>query len=62
MGSAKGQHDRDPVYFGNVAPDDADTVLVRWLTDSGDYQVVYGDLSTETLTTDELDELEAAQP
>ncbi|MBN2377338.1 MAG: hypothetical protein JXD22_13125 [Sedimentisphaerales bacterium] len=52
------QKDRDPAYYGDVEPGDADAVLVRWLTDSGDYQVVYGDLSTETLTADELTELE----
>ena len=52
------QQDRNPAYFGDVEPGDADAVLVRWTTDSGDYQVVYGDLSTETLTADELTELE----
>jgi len=52
------QKDLDPAYYGNVEPGDTDAVLVRWLTESGDYQVVYGDLSTETLTADELTELE----
>jgi hypothetical protein len=50
----------DGVYNGKaVTPQDAATVLVRWQLDDGDYRVVFGDLSSATVSPSRLRELES---
>ena len=50
----------DVVYFGyDVRPSDEDRVLIRWKLDDDHYRVIYGDLRAETVSADELLELEA---
>jgi hypothetical protein len=50
----------DAVYNGKtVAPKDAAKVLVRWQLDDGDYRVIFGDLSSDTVPADRLRELES---
>jgi len=47
-------------YHGlSVGPNDKDKVLVRWRLDDGRYQVLYGDLRTESVSPERLHELEA---
>ena len=49
----------DAAYHGKtVEPKDADKVLVRWKLDDGQYQVIYGDLLSESVTAERLRELE----
>jgi hypothetical protein len=58
-----GTQQADPVYHGDVVtPADAELPLMRWKTPDGQYQVIFGDLHTETVTADVLAELEAALP
>lgn len=53
------QNDKDPAYYGEtVQAGDFDKVLMRWRLDDDSYRVVFGDLRTETLTQDQLRELE----
>ena len=48
------------VYNGKtVTPQDAKKVLVRWQLDDGDYRVIFGDLSSATVSASRLRELEA---
>jgi hypothetical protein len=50
----------DGVYNGKtVTPQDAAKVLVRWQLDDGDYRVVFGDLSTATVSPSRLRQLES---
>ncbi len=50
----------DGVYNGKtVTPKDAAKVLVRWQLDDGDYQVVFGDLSSATVSPSRLRQLES---
>jgi hypothetical protein len=50
----------DGVYNGKtVTPSDAGKVLVRWQLDDGDYRVVFGDLSSATVSPARLRELES---
>jgi len=50
-------------YYGKtVTPKDADKVLMRWKVSDNEYRVIYGDLHTETVTSEKLVELEAALP
>jgi hypothetical protein len=50
----------DGVYNGNtVTPKDDAKVLVRWQLDDGDYQVVFGDLSSATVSPSRLRQLES---
>ena len=45
----------DAAYHGiSVGPNDKDKVLLRWKLEDGKYQVMYGDLRTETLTAEKL--------
>jgi outer membrane lipoprotein-sorting protein len=54
------QEDKDPVYYGkDVPPGDANAVLMRWKVSDNEYRVIFGDLGVETITADELAELEA---
>lgn len=50
---------KEPAYYGeNVRSTDFDKVLMRWRTDEQSYRVVFGDLRAETVTEEELRELE----
>lgn len=50
---------RDAAYHGKtVGPADKDKVLLRWKLDSGEYEVIYGDLRSETLSAERLKQLE----
>ena len=42
-----------------VTPEDVSKVLVRWRREDGDYQVIFGDLSTSAVPTARLRELES---
>ena len=49
----------DAAYYGKtVEPKDADKILVRWKLENGQYQVIYGDLRSESVTAERLRELE----
>jgi len=51
--------DKDPAYHGeDVDPSDFDSVLMRWCLEDGRYRVVYGDLRTEDVSAERLEELE----
>ena len=50
---------KEAVYYGeSVGPDNADMVLLRWKVSDNQYRVIFGDLTAEDLTADELNELE----
>jgi hypothetical protein len=52
---------KDPAYYGDkVTAEFTQAVLLRWKIDDGRYRVVFGDLSTRDVTSDELTRLEAA--
>ncbi len=54
---------KDRAYYGKtVTPKDADKVLMRWKLSDNEYRVIYGDLHTETVSSDKLAELEKALP
>jgi outer membrane lipoprotein-sorting protein len=49
----------DAAYYGNtVGPKDKDKVLLRWKLDDGKYNVIFGDLRSETVTAERLRALE----
>ncbi|MCK4627444.1 MAG: hypothetical protein KAT56_00500 [Sedimentisphaerales bacterium] len=53
------QEDKDPAYYGDtVGQDDVDAVLLRWKVADDEYRVIFGDLSVETVSADQLAELE----
>ena len=50
---------RDFAYYGTtVGPKDKGKVLLRWKLDDGRYEVVFGDLRSETVTAERLRALE----
>jgi hypothetical protein len=52
-------NDTDAAYDGKtVGPNDKDKVLLRWKLDDGRYEVILGDLRSETVTAEKLGELE----
>jgi hypothetical protein len=52
---------RDPAYHGDkVTAEFPHAVLMRWRLDSGQYKVIFGDLTIREVTADELKKLEAA--
>jgi hypothetical protein len=54
------QENADVAYYGQtVEAKDKDKVLLRWQLDDGRYQVMYGDLRSETVSPERLRELEA---
>ena len=56
------QGKRDPVYYGRtVAPGDGAAVLLRWREDSGRYKVIFGDLSVQEMSYEELVAIEPAE-
>lgn len=53
------QEKKDPTYYGDsIGPNDVDAVLLRWKTSEDNYRVIFGDLTTEDVTAEELAELE----
>jgi outer membrane lipoprotein-sorting protein len=52
---------KQPFYYGAaVGPDDGDAVLLRWTVSDNQYRVIFGDLTTADVTTEELNELESS--
>lgn len=52
---------KEPAYYGDrLTVDDADKVLVRWKISKDRYRVVFVDLTRETVTAEDLSELETA--
>ena len=41
-----------------MTADDIDAVLMRWKISDGEYRVIFGGLTTENITAEELAELE----
>ena len=55
------QGKKEPVYYGDkVVAADSNTVLMRWKISDNEYRVIYGDLTAENVSTEQLAELEAA--
>jgi hypothetical protein len=53
------QDGNDPAYYGkDVTPGDANAVLMRWKISDDTYRVIYGDLSVENVSTEQLKEME----
>ena len=53
------QDRKDPAYYGDsVLPGDADRVLMRWKISDDQYRVIFGDLTAETVSAQQLAELE----
>jgi len=53
------QDKKEPIYYGeSVGPDDAGSVLLRWKISDNQYRVIFGDLTAENFTAEELTELE----
>ena len=53
------QDKKDPAYYGKtVTPEDADKVLLRWKLSENKYRVIFGDLHTESVSTERLADLE----
>jgi hypothetical protein len=53
------RHNPDAAYYGKtVSPNDKDKVLFRWRLDDGRYEVIFGDLHSETVTAERLRALE----
>jgi outer membrane lipoprotein-sorting protein len=54
------QDKKDPAYYGeSVGPDDADAVLLRWKVSDDEYRVIYGDLTAQNVSTEQLAQLES---
>jgi len=57
------QENKEPAYYGDrVTAEDADAVLMRWKISDDQYRVIFGDLSAEDVTAEELAELEKLLP
>ncbi len=55
--------DKDPAYYGDIiTADDVGMVLMRWKISDGQYRVIFGDLTTENVTIEELAKLEKHLP
>ncbi|MCK4887235.1 MAG: hypothetical protein KAS96_07580 [Planctomycetes bacterium] len=55
------QKGKEPAYYGkNVTVGDSDAVLMRWKISDNKYRVIFGDLSIEDVSFQELSELEAS--
>ncbi|MBC8470584.1 MAG: PDZ domain-containing protein [Planctomycetes bacterium] len=53
------KQDKDPAYYGNnVTAGDADAVLMRWKVSDNEYRVIYGDLTSENISAEQLAALE----
>jgi hypothetical protein len=54
------QEDKDPAYYGEtVTTEFSHAVLMRWKTGDDEYRVIFGDLTIEDVSAEELAELEA---
>jgi hypothetical protein len=52
-------HRPEAIYFGKtVGPGDTAKILMRWKLDDGRYEVIFGDLRSETVTAERLHALE----
>jgi hypothetical protein len=52
-------YNSDAAYYGKtIGPKDKDKVLFRWKLDDGRYEVIFGDLRSETVTAERLHKLE----
>jgi outer membrane lipoprotein-sorting protein len=52
--------DKEPAYYGEfVTPEDVDLPLLRWKNPDGTFQVIFGDLTIETVSAEDLALLEA---
>jgi hypothetical protein len=52
--------DKDPAYYGDkVTAEFGHAVLMRWKIDEGQYKVIFGDLTTEDVSPEQLAELES---
>ena len=50
----------DAAYHGlQVDPEDKNKVLLRWQLEDGRFQVIYGDLRSESVTAEQLKTLES---
>ena len=57
------QQKKDPAYYGDiVTPDQPDLILMRWQIEDNQYRVIFSDLTAETVTRQQLAELENALP
>ncbi len=57
------QEQKDPAYYGDiVTPGDISQVLLRWKVSDDEYRVVFADLHADTVTAEQLTQLEAALP
>lgn len=53
--------DKDAAYYGDkVTSEDVDAVLMRWKISDDEYRVIFGDLTAENVSAEQLEELEAA--
>jgi len=53
------EDDKDVVYYGEkITPEDSDMVLLRWKVSGNEYRVIFGDLSAENVSAEQLAELE----
>jgi len=51
--------EKEATYYGDsVTAEDAESVLLRWKMSDGNYRVIFGDLTTLDVTSEELSELE----
>jgi outer membrane lipoprotein-sorting protein len=54
---------KEPAYYGNIVqPGDIAQVLLRWKTADDKYRVIFADLHADTVTAEQLVQLEAALP
>jgi hypothetical protein len=55
------QDGNDPAYYGkDVTPGDANAVLMSWKISDDTYRVIFGDLSVENVTAEQLRKMEQA--
>jgi hypothetical protein len=54
------RENKDVAYYGDkITVQDSDKELMRWKISEDEYRVIYGDLTAETISTEQLTELEA---
>ena len=54
------QDGNEPAYYGDkVTTEFGDSVLMRWKIADNQYRVIFGNLTVDTVSADELAELEA---
>jgi hypothetical protein len=52
---------KEPAYYGaGITAVDSNSVLIRWKISDNEYRVIYGDLTAENISTEQLAEMEAA--